>query len=101
VNLSAHGGERPAPPLWPCTEAHDDVNPWGIKNMAGNAREWVLDLWTQRAGEFPHGIPGGARILRGGCTDDRKAANVVTHRLVMLPEMGTSLVGFRCALTAH
>jgi formylglycine-generating enzyme required for sulfatase activity len=46
-------------------------------------------------------IPGGARILRGGCTNDRKAANVVTHRYVMLPEMVTALVGFRCVLTAQ
>jgi formylglycine-generating enzyme required for sulfatase activity len=101
VNLSAQGGESPAPPLWPCTEAHDDVNPWGLENMAGNAREWVLDVWTPRAGEFPRGIPGGARILRGGCTNDRRTANVVTHRLVMLPEMVTALVGFRCVLTAQ
>jgi formylglycine-generating enzyme required for sulfatase activity len=101
VNLSARGGESPAPPVWPCTVAHDDVNPWGIKNMAGNAREWVLDLWSPRAGEFPPGFPGGARILRGGGTNDRKAASVVTHRVPMLPELSTYPVGFRCALTAQ
>ena len=100
VNLGARGSQTPLP-LWPCTEAHDDVNPWGIKNMAGNAREWVLDLWAPRAGEFPPGVPSGARIVRGGGTNDHKFASVVTQRIPMLPEMRSCPFGFRCALTAQ
>jgi formylglycine-generating enzyme required for sulfatase activity len=101
INIGANGGGSKAVPLWPCTEARDDVNPWGVKNMAGNAREWVLDLWTPGAGAIPHGIPGSARVTRGSCAIDFNRTNAVTQRSLLPSEISTAMTGFRCALTAQ
>jgi len=77
-------------------------SPLGVRDMAGNAREWVLD----RYGKYPAGKqtdPRGAgsgdqRVLRGGSWggfgDDVRA----TDRDSAAPDTRNKYNGFRCAV---
>ena len=91
------GKKRPDP----VQTAGKDVSPYGVKNMAGNVREWVADLFLP----YPGGTGGNPRfnrerVVRGGswATDQRQA--VAWYRGSSAPNLAWPDVGFRCARSA-
>ena len=81
------------------------ASPLGLRDMAGNAREWVAD----RYGKYPAGrqtdprgsTSGGERVLRGGSfggyADDVRA----TDRDSAAPDKRSEYNGFRCAVAVQ
>jgi len=77
-------------------------SPVGARDMAGNAREWVLD----RFGKYPAGkqvdprgpSSGERRVLRGGSFGGAAEDVRATDRDAAPPELRTKYNGFRCAV---
>lgn len=77
-------------------------SPCGVRDMAGNAREWVLD----RFGKYPvakqvdpRGPSSGAhRVLRGGSFGGAAEDVRATDRDHAPPDLRTDYNGFRCAV---
>ncbi len=82
------------------------ASPYGVHDLAGNLREWVLDVYQpDYYAKSPKVDPvnlaaAASRITRGGslanwAEDLRSAA-----RRPLAPELASSTVGFRCARSA-
>ncbi|MEM7534702.1 MAG: transporter substrate-binding domain-containing protein [Chloroflexota bacterium] len=78
------------------------LSPYGVHDMAGNAREWVAD-WYQRdyysQGETlnPVGpIESVTRVVRGGAWNEQASDLTTTRRKDFLPESFDGSLGFRC-----
>jgi sulfatase modifying factor 1 len=81
--------------------AGHDVSPYGVKNMAGNVREWVEDVFLPYpGGRGSNSKYGRERVVRGGswATDQQPA--LVYFRGSSNPNLAWQDVGFRCARTA-
>jgi sulfatase modifying factor 1 len=80
-----------------------DVSPFGVDDMAGNAREWVSDRYGERyyqsgPKENPQGPQtGDTRVLRGGSWNDTDILGRTTARMKMFPDYRDMSIGFRCA----
>lgn len=80
-----------------------DVSPYGVYDMAGNAREWVADWYDERyyrsaPDENPTGpADGEVKVLRGGSWNDSDILGRSAGRLKMFPEYRDVSIGFRCA----
>lgn len=76
-------------------------NPWGLFDMGGNAREWCLDWYGEKAyllskKEFPQGPSNGTlRVIRGGCFIDMNSFLRSSHRGYLAPEQVLNNQGFR------
>ncbi len=82
-------------------------NPWGLQDMHGNVREWVLDCWYMNYDEKPRdGSPfyrgeGGycglreQRILRGGAWDASAKQARVAARFKLDESESSASAGFR------
>ena len=78
------------------------ASPLGARDMAGNAREWVLD----RFGKYPAGkqvdprgsSSGDLRVLRGGSFGGAAEDVRSTDRDAAPPDMRLEYNGFRCAV---
>ena len=95
--------------LDPVATFSGDVSPYGVYDMAGNAREWCLDLYsaeayrqdgtaggtTVRNPTGPKTISGGVKmqVVKGGKTDW-----AVWHRAGQAQTEVAPDVGFRCVL---
>ena len=69
-------------------------SPFGVDDMAGNVWEWVED-WFDPVNR----TPGARRVIRGGGWGNDPAGLRSTLRHANPPEIGLSMVGFRCART--
>ncbi|HEX3146691.1 MAG TPA: bifunctional serine/threonine-protein kinase/formylglycine-generating enzyme family protein [Gemmataceae bacterium] len=91
---------------WHATNAGDAPRPvagkrpntWGLFDMHGNAGEWCLNLQTTLAGEryvdYRGATMGGKfRAACGGSYDT--LAPTCPHRLILLPSLRWSRIGFR------
>jgi formylglycine-generating enzyme required for sulfatase activity len=79
-----------------------DVSPFGIYDMAGNAREWVEDYLRPYPGGDPNGSPEygkGHRVERGGGFDSNDDQIRLPNRASWHAHVGTLRKGIRCART--
>jgi formylglycine-generating enzyme required for sulfatase activity len=84
------------------------LSPYGLFDMAGNAREWVSDLYVSSA---PTPTPGKnvvtatpsapQYVIRGGSWFDLPADLRATARTFNFADARDDLTGFRCAISAE
>ena len=77
-------------------------NPWGLKNMHGNAAEWTRSLYRPYPYRTDDGRNDpeaeGKRVVRGGSFSDRPKRCTASYRLGYHPWQGVYNVGFRVIL---
>jgi|SRR5579863_3527076 len=83
-----------------------DLSPFGVYDLAGNAREWVSDWYEEdyylkAPIEDPVGpAQGDNRVLRGGSWNDTEDSGRTTARMKMFPDYRDISIGIRCAKDA-
>lgn len=78
-----------------------DVSPYGVKNLSGNVREWVEDMFLPYpGGRGSNSKYGRERVVRGGSWATDQNAAVLYYRGSSNPNLAWQDVGFRCAKTA-
>ncbi len=88
------------PWLEPVDVHADDASPWGVRNLVGNAAEWVWDRYR------PH--PGASaprneywlqsHVVKGGACFSPWVHCRVSFRAVVEPRQRSDGIGFRCAV---
>jgi formylglycine-generating enzyme required for sulfatase activity len=80
-----------------------DRSPYGLYDMAGNAREWVQDgyeeaYYQHAPAQNPHGpLQGDLKVLRGASWNDSHISGRTSARMKMFPDYRDTSIGFRCA----
>lgn len=102
-----HFGDSTVKPV--AEYAESDVSPYGIKNMAGNVREWTASALSYNAeGEsFTNVVltldeidSGQPVILRGGSWENECSTGMASRRGLDSSQSRRSTVGFRCVCPA-
>lgn len=74
-----------------------DISPYGVKNMAGNVREWVEDLLRPYPGSAAQSSKfKRERVLRGGSWATDQRAALAAFRGSSKENLAWQDVGFRC-----
>ena len=99
--------DRPGDPFQstaPVAELVAGDSPFGVRNMSGNAAEWVNDFFdplyysASKTEADPPGPPGGReRVVRGGSYRDSPYLVRVSARRAQRPTDVDNTVGIRCA----
>ena len=79
-----------------------DISPFGVYDLAGNAREWIEEYFRPYPGGDPNGSPEygkGHRVVRGGGFDSNNDQIRISNRASFFPNNGNFRRGFRCART--
>jgi formylglycine-generating enzyme required for sulfatase activity len=82
-----------------------DRSPYGLYDMAGNAREWVQDgyeeaYYQHAPARNPQGpLQGDLKVLRGASWNDSHISGRTSARMKMFPDYRDTTIGFRCART--
>ncbi len=80
-----------------------DKSPYGLYDMAGNAREWIQDgygesYYQHAPARDPQGPPlGDMKVLRGSSWNDSHISGRVSARMKMFSNYRDTTIGFRCA----
>lgn len=80
------------------------VSPFGAHDMAGNAWEWVSDIYdayyyaTSPNTDPTGGDPGGLCVVRGVDSWSEDSSLRATNRTMVIPDAQSPLVGFRCVV---
>ena len=93
-------GSRPGPAGRLDVDAvEEDLSPYGARGMAGNVRDWCLDLYEREPGEpsFAAPSPGPDDLvnLRGGAWSSAPAHARAAMRLASRPDRRLSALGLR------
>ena len=80
-----------------------DANAWGLLDMAGNVREWVLDWFDAAAYSGNATDPAGPanaaeKVVRGGDFNSRPASLRLSSRESHKPSESDNRTGFRCVI---
>lgn len=98
-------GSRPVPPAWTVVEDYPtDESPYGVRGMAGNARDWCGNAY-RRSGPPPGGgrldwrpeAEAPLRMVRGGAWLSAPGSARLCTRYADKPDARLSPVGFRLA----
>jgi formylglycine-generating enzyme required for sulfatase activity len=77
------------------------ANPWGLRDLHGNVREWVWDAYSsyENASQAdPRGVETGiTRVMRGGSVVDGARQARSAFRDWSEPEVRRGFLGLRCA----
>jgi formylglycine-generating enzyme required for sulfatase activity len=85
----------------PVFSAGKDVSPYGVKNLSGNVREWVEDVFQPYpGGRGSNSKYGRERVVRGGSWATDQSSTPLYFRGSSNPNLAWQDVGFRCAQTA-
>lgn len=84
--------------------AESDISDYGVKNMAGNVREWTAsERPLQRLPEFKNlflmpedYVPGMEIILRGGAWNNDRSAGITSNVGWLDASLWRNNIGFRC-----
>jgi sulfatase modifying factor 1 len=84
--------------------AQKKPNQLGLYDMNGNLWEWCQDWFVRDTHLIPkdgsaYGIPGEAKVLRGGCHHNGAIHCTNTMRYEIGPQFFDGCIGFRVALT--
>jgi formylglycine-generating enzyme required for sulfatase activity len=89
----------------PVNQFKQDVSPYGVYDLSGNAMEWVADWYNQDSYRLlparnPLGVSKGEnRVIRGASWHDSIKRAQTSIRFKMYPEYRDVTIGFRCAKT--
>jgi formylglycine-generating enzyme required for sulfatase activity len=80
----------------------EDVSPYGVHDMGGNASEWVQEWFAPYPGNpmISYETKEKYKILRGGSWDYFHSIATTYHRQYALPLSQMTAIGFRCARAA-
>jgi formylglycine-generating enzyme required for sulfatase activity len=84
-----------------------NISPYGARDMAGNAQEWVSDWYDANYyGRAPRTSPAGppsgnAKVVRGGSWRSESFYVRVSSRQRQPASSATDSVGFRCAMSVE
>ncbi len=82
----------------------DGDSPYGVRDLAGNAWEWVADFYAadyyrHTPAQDPHGPTRAAtHVVRGGACCSMFGLPRASNRLALPPDYADDDLGFRCAL---
>jgi formylglycine-generating enzyme required for sulfatase activity len=84
--------------------AQKNANAWGLRDMAGNAWEWVNDGFIANLGSSTTVDPTGAaaenrRVIRGGSCESSLADVRASRRIGKIATETNLMIGFRCVQT--
>ncbi|MFZ5481865.1 MAG: formylglycine-generating enzyme family protein, partial [Myxococcota bacterium] len=90
-------------PLPPDRDAYpDDVGPYGVRDLAGNALDWTADAFERRRPELDGGVARGvagaadaARVVRGGSFGSSPGRARSAERTYALPDYRAAGLSFR------
>jgi formylglycine-generating enzyme required for sulfatase activity len=91
---------------WPVKTNPGDVSPFGVRDMAGNLREWIQDWYDKdylmaAPAQNPTGPERGTEhVLKGGSWTEGPAQLRIASRGGAKPSVRAIHVGFRCARSA-
>ncbi len=103
-----HGEQPPGPSeARPIADFTTDESPYGVRGLAGNVRDWCIDVWTPDGPEVALGIAQlapaspadpGLRSIRGGAwTAAPPMSCSAASRFAALPGDCFGMVGLRLA----
>jgi len=84
------------------SEPGKDISSYGVKQMAGNVREWTdSSLQSYPGSRYRSPKINKEKVIRGGSWAQRQESATGWHRESSAPKYGWKDVGFRCAKNSY